>query len=226
MIYLFSGLGADERVFRRLDFGSAKTKIVSWKTPKPADDLQSYAQQIVSEQMEDRTDVILIGVSFGGIVAAEVAKIITPCQLILISSIKTRGELPFYYKMIGNLALDEAVFLLSAGKIFHWLKTANFLTYWFFGIRVKEEKQLLKAILRDTDATFLRWAIHHILRWRNQQILENTVHIHGGQDRILPFCTVKNAIHVEKSGHLMIVSQADTINILLKRSLKNLNPIS
>ncbi len=226
MIYLFSGLGADERVFRRLDFGGAKTTIVSWKTPKPTDNLQSYARQIVSEQMEDRTDVVLIGVSFSGIVAAEVAKIITPCRLILISSIKTRGELPFYYKMIGNLALDEAIFVLSAGQVFHWLKKANFLTYWFFGIRVKEEKELLKAILRDTDPNFLRWAINHVLRWCNQQILENTTHIHGGQDRILPFCTVKNAIHVEKGGHLMIVNQAATINILLHHNLKNLNPIS
>ena len=50
---------------------------------------------------------ILIGLSFGGLMAVEVAKQIDVEKTILIASAKTKNEVPFYYRFAGHLGLHK-----------------------------------------------------------------------------------------------------------------------
>ena len=206
-IYLISGLGADERIFQNLDFGQYQPKHIKWIEPEKEENLKDYALRL-SEQIITANPTIL-GVSFGGMIAIEVAKQIECQQVIIVSSAKTKYEIPSIYRFFGQLKLHKLVPITM-------LKQANFLTYWFFGMTIKAEKQLLKNILRDTDKAFLKWAIDAILKWENTEGMTNVVHLHGNSDRILPLKNIKQVDFViENGGHLMIYNQAKTITEVL-----------
>jgi pimeloyl-ACP methyl ester carboxylesterase len=211
-IYLISGLGADEQIFQNIDFGSFTPKHIKWIEPIKNEMLKSYALRL-SVQIETENPIIL-GVSFGGMLAVEIAKYIDCQQIILISSAQTKHEIPLIYRILGQLKLHKLVPI----KLF---KQANVLTYWFFGMQTQNEKALLKSILHDTDSTFLKWAIHSIVNWDNIETIDKIVHFHGEIDRILPIQNIKRTdFRIAAGGHLMIFNQADTISRELKNILK------
>lgn len=180
-LYVFSGLGADERVFVSLNFSEFNTTHIRWIEPKKRETIESYAARIRS-QIKTKNP-ILLGISFGGMMAVEVAKQIETDKVILISSAKTKHELPSYYRFSGKLRLYKIIPT--------WiLKSANMVVYWFFGVQSKSDKQLLKDILKDTEPRFFKWAIDQIARWKNETLIENQVHIHGTNDRIIPLKNV------------------------------------
>jgi pimeloyl-ACP methyl ester carboxylesterase len=210
-IYLISGLGADERVFQNLDFGKLTPSFIKWITPQRDESMPDYALRL-STQIKTEKPIIL-GVSFGGMLAIEIAKLIDYQEVIIVSSAKNRQEIPFYYRLFGRLNGHK---LLPISLFKH----ANFLTYWFFGMLEKNEKKLLKSILNDTDTTFLKWAINAIVNWQNETIIHNLTHIHGASDRVLPIKN-KNELTaiIPNGGHLMVFNKATELNKILKEIL-------
>lgn len=157
-VYILSGLGADERVFRYLDFKDLDVTFVQWIKPLANETITHYTKRI-SAQIQSKNP-ILIGLSFGGIIATELAKTITVQQLILISSLKTRTEIPFVYRLAGQLRLHRLI-------PYSFLKKDHALNRWLFGVIRKNDKDLFKRVLADTDIDFLRWAINIIVTWKN-----------------------------------------------------------
>lgn len=209
-IYIFSGLGVDERVFKNMDFSGFEVSFISWINPLEKESIESYAKRLSAQITEIKP--ILVGLSFGGMMAIEVAKLLETEKVILIASAKTKHEIPFYYRLGGILRLQKLIPI-------SFLKNANFITYWFFGTQTKEEKHLLKNILNDTDSLFLRWAINKIVYWKNETCLQNLIHIHGTKDRVLPIRYVSFDIKITDGGHLMTVNKAVEISKLLKENL-------
>lgn len=209
-IYIFSGLGADERVFQRLDFSGYSTTFIKWIVPKDKESLEHYATRLL-EQITT-TKPTLIGLSFGGLVAVEVAKQIVTEKVILIASAKTKTEIPFYYRFAGQLGLHKLLPI-------RLLKSSNFITNWFFGTISTFDKELLKQILIDTDPTFLKWAIDRVARYSNQTQTQNILHIHGTSDRLLPLIFVKCNSTIKNGGHLMTLNNADELNQILRQQL-------
>jgi pimeloyl-ACP methyl ester carboxylesterase len=79
------------------------------------------------------------------------------------------------------------------------------------------EKQLLKSILQDTERLFLSWAINAILHWDNRKPINYTLRLHGSKDRILPISNLNDTdVVILDGGHLMIYSNADTVNAVLQ----------
>lgn len=206
-LYIFSGLGADERVFQRLNFSDFNAIYIKWNVPKEKESIEHYTKRLLDQIAT--TKPTLIGLSFGGIIAVEVAKQIDTEKVILISSVKTKKEIPFYYRFAGRLGLHK---LIPIGI----LKHSNFFTNWLFGTSSSFDKQLLKQILIDTDPTFLKWAIDKVARWKNQSQTKNIFHIHGASDRILPINFVKCNCTIKNGGHLMTLNRANEINQILK----------
>ncbi len=209
-LYIFSGLGADERVFQRLDFSGFSTTFIKWIVPQDTDTIEQYATRLLDQITA--TKPTLIGLSFGGLIAVEIAKQIDTEKVILIASAKTKNEIPFYYRFAGQLRLHK----ILPTRI---LKSSNFITNWFFGTSSTFDKQLLKQILIDTDTTFLKWAIDKVARWTNQTQTKNLFHIHGTSDRILPFKFVNCNSTIKKGGHLMTLNRADELNNILRQQL-------
>jgi pimeloyl-ACP methyl ester carboxylesterase len=209
--YILSGLGADERVFQGIDFFAHKITFIKWIPPLKKETIENYATRI-SAQIKS-TKPTLIGLSFGGIVAIEIAKQIEIEKIILIASVKSKNEIPFYYRIAGQINLH---------KIFpaRLLKSSNFISNWFFSTKSAFDKQLLKRILHETDPKFLKWAIDKIVKWKNTSSIKNIYHIHGTYDKILPIQFVSCNLKIKKGGHLMTLNKVKELNKVLKEQLK------
>lgn len=205
-IYILSGLGADERVFKRLDFTGLNVAFIKWQ-PQIGLSLKDYATLHLPQVKA--TNPILIGLSFGGIIAIEIAKQIAIKKVILISSIKNKHELPFYFKWLGK---SKLVNLLPN----YFLTHTNTISNWLFGVHTKEEKQLLKDILNDSNPAYLKWAMLKIMCWQNETEIPSLTHIHGTNDNILPYKYVKSNYTISNGGHFMVFTHYEEIMDILK----------
>lgn len=215
-LYILSGLGAEkggERIFQRIDVSGFSKVFIQWVAPHDNETIEQYATRLLVQIKT--SNPTLIGLSFGGMMAIEIAKQIETEKVILIASAKTKNELPFYYRWAGKLGIHK---LLSI-KV---LRKSRFVTYWFFGVETRNEKKLLNQILLKTDASFLRWAIDKITKWTNQIELKNTFHIHGSTDRILPLKFVNCNSIIHNGGHFMTINKAEELNKIIEQQLVNM----
>ena len=160
-VYFISGLDADERVFQKLSLPQDwNIKHLSWIEPLRKESLSSYSHRI-SAGINTSENFVLVGLSFGGIVAVEVSKIIKPRLIILISSAATKSELPAIAHFFAKTKLDA---LIPASL----LRIPNAFMYWLFGTKSSQEKQLVRQSILNTSSCFLMWAIHQIINWKNE----------------------------------------------------------
>ncbi|MDO7851144.1 alpha/beta hydrolase [Hymenobacter convexus] len=205
IFYLIPGLGADERVFQFLQL-SGTVHVLRWLPPQsPAEPLPHYTARLAAA-VPATQPCWLVGVSFGGVLAQEVAALRPLARVVLISSFISPRELPW----VGRLARATGIYRLVPTQLLPLLPRV---AQWFFGARNGGEYRLLRQILRDTDAVFTRWAIARLLEWPGRPWLP-VVRIHGTTDRLLPAGAALSQ-HALPGGHLIIISQAAEISRIL-----------
>lgn len=209
-LYIFSGLGVDQRVFKYLDFTGFNVTFINWIKPTPTESIEDYAKRLTTQIHTKKP--VLIGLSFGGMMAVEVAKLISTQRIILIASAKTYTEIPFYFRWLGYLKMHKIIPT-------QLLKYPSFINYWFFGVKNKVHKALLAEILNDLNIDFLKSAIDKIVCWQNQTMHSNTIHVHGNNDQILPLRFVNCNYIVNGGGHFMTVDKAKQLSQLLHKIL-------
>ncbi|MEJ5055894.1 alpha/beta fold hydrolase [Sphingobacterium sp. MYb382] len=211
-IYVFSGLGVDRRVFDAIDFRGLAVEFIPWIKPIKGETLRDYAQRIVVYMPDDNP--ILLGLSFGGMLATEIAKIKPVRKLVLIASAENREELPFICRLLGKYNLHKLIPT-------DFLKQSNSVSQWFFGCSQPSEKKLLKDILADTDKEFLVWAIDAMLKWKTIESVKNVIRIHGTRDRIIPLNSIKTTYIIEGGGHFMTVSHAKDVEESIHKGINS-----
>ncbi|SHF60036.1 alpha/beta hydrolase [Pedobacter caeni] len=211
-VYFISGLGADERVFQFLDLPGIEKIYIKWIDPQDQESLASYAKRLIT-QIELTEDVILLGISFGGIIAQEIAKII-PCKKVLIvSSIKSAQEFSWQLSLVSS----SRIYKLFPAKILKW---SNLLTAdYYFSTTSKEESQLLHQIIKETDNRFMLWAIDRLMTWKNANPQKNIIHIHGTSDRIFPISPIKSDIKIQGGGHFMMVNKSTELSKIIMENI-------
>ena len=208
-VFFVSGLGADKRVFDYLNLEGHLLHHIIWVEPFREETITEYARRLVPQIQGDNP--ILIGVSFGGIIALEIAGIIKPGMVILISSAKSPADIPGHFKLMARLNIYKFIRPKP-------VRTANPVMFWLFGIVRKEHKTLLSAIMADTDEMFFAWAVEAIPAWKGSTPSCKVIQVHGTRDRILTFRSADYI--VPRGGHLMIVTHADEISQILQGLLK------
>ena len=213
-LYFISGLGADKRVFQKLQVPEPFIiHHLEWMPVNQEDGLSQYCSGLI-DQINLNEPFILIGLSFGGIVAMELSRQIEPVQTVLISSISRPEEVGKIFMVLKKLKAQKII------PVHLFLKPSRIL-FRLFGAHTNEEKDLLKNILRDTDPLFFKWAIDRMFSWKNEWRPPGLIHIHGTNDKILPYNKNMQAIKVEGGEHLMVYSKAEEISrLLLKYLLK------
>jgi len=206
MWYLIPGLGADERVFRRLRL-TGKVQVLAWLPPQSrTEPLAHYAARLAAAVLPD-APCWLVGVSFGGLLAQEISRLRPLARVVLISSFASPQELPPLLRFGRATVLHR---LLPFGL----LKALPRLAQWFFGARGGIEYRLLRQILHDTDPAFARWATAQLLAWRGPGV--PAVRLHGTHDRLLP---APSRAHIDYllpgAGHFLIVSHAAQVSCIL-----------
>jgi len=206
-VYFISGLGADKRAFSFLDLSFCDPVFIDWIKPLEKESLKNYASRLRKQIPEEHPTVV--GVSFGGMLATEMAKEDKLMTVIIIASNKSSAEFPGYLR-IGKYL-----------PVYKWLpekliKNKNLLN-WILGVKQDEQRKLISAIIADTDPFFLKWAIYAILHWKETSIPKNVKHIHGTADKLLPFRYVKADYEITGGTHLMSISKGSEISSLLKQ---------
>jgi len=209
-LYLLSGLGADERVFTYLRLNGIEQKHIRWIPPQKNEPISRYASRLL-DQIEEKAPINLLGVSFGGIIAQEVAQYIDCQKLFIISSIKHPSEMPFSLRFLRKTRFDK---FIRPGML-DWVKGLGW--SYFFGIQTKEEQQLLRAIAKDTDTKFLAWAIEQVMQWKGVEKSPEVIHIHGTADRVFPIRYIKNCTSIPNGGHFMIVNKAREVSHMIEK---------
>src|SRR6185437_3659957 len=135
-LYFISGLGADRRVFQKLII--PRTFVVhhiDWIPVVQDESLSQYCEKLAA-QINQAQPFILIGLSFGGIIAIELSKQIKPLQTILISSISSPEEVGRVYIVLGKLRIQRIIPI-------RFLLTPSAILFRLFGAHTKEEKMLM-----------------------------------------------------------------------------------
>lgn len=207
-IFLIGGLGADERVFQNIDLPQFDKIFVTWIPPAENESIENYAKRLSAQIQEPKP--CILGVSFGGMIATEIAKYYPGADVFIVSSAKTFRELPLLYRIIGRSGLLKILPI-------QLLTYHNRISDWFFGVKNSKESNLLKLILADTDPLFLKWALQQITLWSNKEIPSNLTHIHGDKDRILPITFTKPNAIIHEGGHLMILNKTPEIETIIQQ---------
>ncbi|MGN6439613.1 MAG: alpha/beta fold hydrolase [Agriterribacter sp.] len=212
-VYCICGLGSDERIFSKLNWFGANVQYLHWLMPEPDESLTAYAARM-SKQIEG-DDITLIGVSFGGIMSIEIAKLRKISKVILISSIPTHREMPAWMKTCGRLKLD----FLVPRKQLHSLRPMKLFTpveNYFLGATTEEAKKLANEYREKVDPHYLKWSIHNILNWKNDWVPENFYHLHGSNDKIFPHSRLKPTHIIDGAGHFLVFQRASEVSEILK----------
>jgi len=208
-VYAISGLGADKRVFDYLDI-EHELIAVDWIVPEKKEDIKTYSKRLINEyKINKEIEFGLLGVSFGGLVAIEMSKILNPKFTLLISSVETRNELSWIVRLVGKLKLIE----LLPKNVFN---PPKFIAHYMFGTK---RKKLLNSILDDADEMFTKWAVRELLNWKNESKIVNLIKIGGTNDKMLP-PKGDHVILVEKGEHFMIVDKGVEISDIINREVK------
>ncbi|MGB0522320.1 MAG: hypothetical protein ACPGJS_05140 [Flammeovirgaceae bacterium] len=213
-IYLLPGLGVDYRLFQWIQFPKwVKPHYWSWEAPKKKESLTSYSERYLPLIQKNRPTVLL-GVSFGGVVAQEIARMISVEKIILISSIKHHHELPWYF------------FLGKAFPVHHWISGQQIK---IIGAKIQRTlgdrgkgAQLFERMLANTPDAFMPWAIEQLIHWRQTEMSKNLVHYHGTNDHVLPSSYLSDFIPVAGGTHAMIMVEAQQMNQILTKEMENL----
>jgi pimeloyl-ACP methyl ester carboxylesterase len=206
-VYFIPGLAADSRVFRhiRLPDGFESVYLV-WIKPKKDESLCEYAFRL-SGQISTADPFILIGLSFGGMLAVEIAKIFNPLQVILIASVPHHHHIPPWYRTAYRAGLNR---ILGPNL----LKNAVYMKRYFTS-ESSVDKAIVRQMARDMDPDFIRWAVKAVMSWHTDDREINIHHIHGTRDFILPIRFTKPHYKIPGAGHLMIFNRAEEINRIL-----------
>lgn len=173
--------------------------------------MATYAGRL-AEQINATEPYCLLGVSFGGMLAVEMARLMKPSLTIIVSSVRQGCELPWYARLIGSLgfhhlALPSLMFPLAP------------LVYPMLGAVSDADRALIRSLLKDTDHRLFRWSMDRAIRWRFTGETPGLIHIHGTADRILPAEYVNPDYLVKGGTHLMIYNRASEISTLIDTQL-------
>jgi pimeloyl-ACP methyl ester carboxylesterase len=208
-VYCISGLGADEKVFKFLDLSFVHPVFIQWITPLKNETLHDYALRLKHQYIVEENPVI-IGLSLGGMIAVEIVKTMPAARAIVISSAKTKNELPFYMRMLRFIPLYK---ILPDSS----MKNSLSIQQYFLGAQSKIARKYVRFALKNADPVFYKWAIGAIMKWNNKIIPSNVIHIHGTNDKLLPHKFVKADYTIEGGGHVMIIENAVEISALIKK---------
>lgn len=208
-VYGIGGLGADVRVFSRLHL-DADFIFINWIKAKPNEDITDYAKRL-SSTIDKNSEFALLGVSFGGLIAIEMCKLLNPKIVFLVSSAEVKSELSPLAILAGRISF------LSNFPVW-FFKPPKRIVRFVFGAK---DRRLLNDILDDTDPSFVKWALFELMTWQNTERLKfPLIKIMGTKDLLFPPSRASNTMFIENGGHYMIVDRASEISELINSQLR------
>ena len=197
-------MAAGSEIFRNIKFpDSYEVHILEWLIPEKSESLEEYAKRMARRVKEK--DAVLIGVSFGGVVVQEMNQFLKLRKLIIISSVKSKNELPRRMKLAS---FTKAYKLIPTGLV---LSTDD-LTKYSIGPKTKKRLSLYQEYLHVRDKQYLDWALEKMITWDRKDKLNNVIHIHGDKDMVFPIKYIDGCEVIKGGTHIMILNKGREIS--------------
>ena len=204
-VYLMPGMAANPSIFDNLSLPENQFQLhkLHWEIPLKNESLSNYALRMTKKI--EHGDIVLLGVSFGGILVQEMSKHITLRKLFIVSSVKTKHELPTRFKV------------LKATKAYKLLPTQlasnlDLLAKFSFGDTIKKRIDLYKKYLSVNNKYYLDWSIEQVINWEQDKVITEVIHIHGEKDLVFPYQYISNCITIKNGTHIMIIDKYKWFN--------------
>ncbi len=213
-LILLPGLGTDARLFEPQRRAFERLEVPDWLPPERNESLADYARRM-AEGIDATPRFYLGGMSLGGMVAFEMAKVLEPECVFLIASSTSTAYVPWQHRFnawllrwlpFNPLRRKSKLMRCSVPRL---------------GARTPEQEKLAADMLRDADPAFMRWAVLAIVGWRPVGEPTCPVYcIHGSDDRLIPLRAVRAGRVVEGGGHLINLTHADEVNAFLAEHMR------
>lgn len=210
-IYFISGLGVDHRLFMNLELPGYEVHYVNWIVPGRNESVKDFSLRL-AEQIDTSQPFVLCGVSFGGMCATEIAKVLRPHKLILISSAKKGSELPLMVRMFRYFPLQKVI---SSDRFYIRLAL---LLWRLFGFKGSEQYKLFRDMMQSMPPGYFAAACDCVVNWKNREHV-HALHIHGNYDLVLPSWNIKNAVRIKSGSHVMVLNNAKEISSIIMNEL-------
>ena len=213
-IYFMPGMAANPTIFEHIKLPEDQFKMhwLEWMMPNIKESLESYAKRMIANISHD--NVVLLGVSFGGILVQEMSKHMSLRNLFVVSSVKSKHELP---KRMKLMKITKAYKILPTQLV----SNIDFLAKYAFGESVTKRIDLYKKYLSVSDKRYLDWAIENVIEWNQEEPNNEATYIHGDKDVIFPHSCQGNCIVVKGGTHIMVINKYKWFNENLPKLILN-----
>jgi pimeloyl-ACP methyl ester carboxylesterase len=214
-VYFMPGLAASSTIFENIQLPEDQFEMffLEWFLPNEKEEIEQYALRMTQKIKHENP--VLIGVSFGGFLVQEMAKIIQTNKVIIISSVKSNKEFPSRFKIARNTKAYKLIPTQLLADIEKLVKYA-------FGDNIVTKRiKLYEKYLSVRDKHYLDWAIETILCWNQKEINEAVIHIHGDADEVFPIKHIRKCIVVKGGTHIMILNKFKWLNENLPKLILN-----
>ena len=205
-VYFMPGLAASPAIFENILLPPAQFECfyLEWMLPIANEPLADYAKRLAQNIKHDNP--VLIGVSFGGIIVQELAKVIMVRKVIIISSVRCNAEFP---RRMRFAKITHAYWLFPTRLV----NSVPMLAKMYKGNSVIAKRlELYDKFLSVRDKKYLDWALKSIILWNRAEPAPDVIHIHGDADEVFPPRYLKDYIPVKGGKHIMIINKAKWLN--------------
>ncbi len=196
-LFVLSGIGGDERLFDR-QRAVRDIRPIRWIPPSDArEPLTHYAARLAREiRITEPFD--LGGSSFGGMIALELARHLSPRRVFLFGSCRSPNAVAPSLRALRSLTAMLPDRLLQPPRILQPL-----IARWF-GATSQAQADLFAQMFVATPTAFVRWASRALLSWPGVAELPMPIHhVHGDRDRLIPLRRVEPDCVIPRAGHLL-----------------------
>jgi esterase/lipase len=213
-VYLMPGMAANPTIFEYIKLPEEQYQIhwLEWQIPNKNESLKEYAKRMCKFIKHD--DIVLLGVSFGGILVQEMSNFLKLKKLFVVSSVKSHHELPKRFKLIK---ITKAYKILPTQLV----SNIDLLAKYAFGETIKKRVDLYKKYLSVSDKTYLDWAIKQVVCWDQEEPNKDAIYIHGNKDIVFPHSCQGDCIIVKGGTHIMVINKYKWFNENLPKLIES-----
>jgi pimeloyl-ACP methyl ester carboxylesterase len=212
-IYLLPGMAADRWLYDPITLELGEKHFISWTYIDGVRTLREYAEVLCSRITTENN--IYIGSSMGGMVATEMAHILPPKKLILLSAPASRAEFPRSLNVAAKTKIGQ---LFSPEAMARVKRIADS----FMGFKNTADRLLFYETLEQQGPRFLHFAVNAILEWDRKDRYANYIQIVGAQDRLFKARKMVNPTVIQGAGHFMTREQPHVLSDLINQELRRI----
>lgn len=210
---LLPGIGLDERLYAPQMTAFREIRVPAWLRPRYFESLPSYAKRMADAVNPDGPCYVG-GMSFGGMVALEMTRHLDCRGCFLISTVRSRDELPYWARFLAPWAwvLPPRADLLGVA--------AGTLGLWTVGRFLPVRWRQFLIHLSKTRAPIMPWACRAAVKWRPTEAYPCPIYqLHGDADPILPHHHTRADQIVPRGGHLLPLTHPLVVNQFLRERI-------